>query len=284
MFSQRDALIRLLRDDDPATIDLIKEQLAMGGTATLGDLRDLREVLAADDEKVSAHVSDIIAGIEQAQTTAEFAEFCRNFGPEDTIEEAAFLLASAMLPGFDAAPYRRKLDAWGRQFTLLLEKAISDRERVEVLARFFGEQLNFRGNTADYYNPRNSLLSSVMDTRMGIPITLSLLYRLVARRAGMQLEGVNLPGHFIARYREVFFDPFHQGKILSLADCREILARQDVEIEAIHFAAPSDRDILARILANLVFIYERNGDFEMQSRVIGWMAALDSKPGTSFSA
>lgn len=282
MFPQRDALIRLLRDDDPATVELVKEQLSMGGTAALGDLRELRELLA-DNEKVSAHVSDIIEGIVQEKATTDFAAFCRNFGPENTIEEAAFLLVAAMIPGFDAAPYRRKLDTWGRQLTLLLERAISDRERVEVLARYFGEQLNFRGNTADYYNPRNSLISSVMDTRMGIPITLCLLYRLVARRAGMQLEGVNLPGHFIARYREVFFDPFHQGKILSLADCREILARQDLEIEASHFVAPTDREILARLLANLVFIYERNGDFELQSRVLGWMAALENRPGTRFS-
>ncbi len=59
---------------------------------------------------------------------------------------------------------------------------------------------------------------------MGIPITLTILYRMVGARAGMKVEGINLPGHFIARHGEVYFDPFHRGRILTKADCEEILA------------------------------------------------------------
>lgn len=279
MFEQRDALIRLLRDNDPATVDLIKEQLTFGGPAVLADLRELLET---DDEAVSLHVSEMIHEIEKQQASAQFASFCRHFGERDNIEQAAWLLATAMIPGFDPQSYQAKLDSWGRQLTLLLESAISDRERVEILSKFMGEHLFFRGNSDDYYNPRNSFLPAVIDTRSGIPITLSLLFMLVAQRAGMLVEGVNLPGHFIVRHREVFFDPFHQGKILSLADCREILDRQNLEIEAAHFITATNHQILVRILANLLFIYERQKNTDMQTRLLGWLASLDRKPGTRY--
>ena len=279
MFEQRDALIRLLGDDDPATIDLIKEQLTINGPAVLADLRELLET---DNERVTFHVSEMIRDIERQQSYADFSAFCRSFPIDGNIEDAAWLLAAAMMPGFDPQSYRAKLDSWGRQLRLLLESAISDRERVEILSRFLSEQHAFRGNADDYYNPRNCLLPSVIDTRSGIPISLTILYMLVAQRAGMLVEGVNLPGHFIARHKEVFFDPFHSGKILLLADCREILERQSLEIEAAHFNTASPHQILVRILANLLFIYERQNDADMQAHILSWLAALDRKPGQTF--
>ncbi len=279
MFPQRDALIRLLRDDDPATVELIKEQLTTSGPSVLDDLREL---LSTDDQKVSLHVTEMIRQIESQQAHANFAAYCRQFGENDSLEEASWLLAGTMIPGFEAQSYRAKLDAWGRQFKLLIESAISDRERVEILGKFMAENLSFRGNADDYYNPRNSFLPMVIDTRSGIPITLSLLTMLIAGRAGMEVEGVNLPGHFIARHKEVFFDPFHQGKILSLADCREILERQNMEIEAAHFETATKHHILVRMLANLLFIYERQNDPDMQALIFGWLGALDRKPGRKY--
>ncbi|HEX8372025.1 MAG TPA: transglutaminase-like domain-containing protein [Chthoniobacterales bacterium] len=280
MFEQRDALIRLLRDDDPATVSLVKEQLTTGGPAVLGDLRDL---LGTDDERVSKHVTEMIREIEGQVAQEDFAAFCRHFPDHGDIEEASWMLARTMIPNFDPKTYRAKLDSWGRQLTILLQSAVSDRERVEILSRFLSEHLSFRGNSDDYYNPRNSFLPTVIDARSGIPITLCVVYMLVAARAGMAVEGVNLPGHFILRHREVFFDPFHQGKILSLADCREILDRQNLEIDPSHFATATSHQILVRGLANLLFIYERLNDSEMQSRILSWLAALDRKPGRKFS-
>ena len=279
MFEQRDALIRLLRDDDPGTVDLIKERLTTNGPSILPDLRELLEV---DDEKISIHVTSMILEIESKIAVDSFTTFCRTFGPEGDIEQAAWMLASATMPGFEVNSYRAKLDSWGRQVRILLESAVSDRERVQILARFMSENLSFRGNTDDYYNPRNSFLPTVIDTRSGIPITLSLIYMLVAQRAGMLVKGVNLPGHFIVRHGDVFFDPFHQGKILLLADCREILERQDLEIEPAHFNTASNYQILIRLLANLVFIYERLNDTGMETRMRSWIAALDRRPGTKF--
>jgi regulator of sirC expression with transglutaminase-like and TPR domain len=115
----------------------------------------------------------------------------------------------------------------------------------------------------------------VIEKRVGIPISLAVIYIIVARRAGLNVEGINLPGHFIARYHGTLFDPFHQGRILSMVDCEAILARQNVQAQAHYFSATSSRLIFARMLANLVFIFERNGDDAMHKQVLTWLRALE---------
>ena len=91
----------------------------------------------------------------------------------------------------------------------------------------------------------------------------------------MQIDGINLPGHFIARYERILFDPFHQGRILSRPDCEAILARQRLKTESIYFAPASPRVVLMRMLANLHFIFERAGEKQKQDLVMSWLKALE---------
>jgi regulator of sirC expression with transglutaminase-like and TPR domain len=91
----------------------------------------------------------------------------------------------------------------------------------------------------------------------------------------MQIDGINLPGHFIVRYERIFFDPFHKGRILSRDDCEAILARQKLKAQANHFAPAAPRLIFMRMLANLLFIFERAGDRAKHELILGWLKALD---------
>lgn len=137
------------------------------------------------------------------------------------------------------------------------------------------EDLGFRGNAEEYYDPKNSLLSDVIETRLGIPISLAMLYVIIGRRADMQIDGINLPGHFIARYERILFDPFHQGRILSRPDCEAILARQRLKTHSSYFAPASPRLVFLRMLANLLFIFERAGERTKHQFVMEWVKALD---------
>ncbi|MGH8094348.1 MAG: transglutaminase-like domain-containing protein, partial [Chthoniobacterales bacterium] len=119
------------------------------------------------------------------------------------------------------------------------------------------------------------ILSDVIETRLGIPISLAMLYVIVGRRANMQIDGINLPGHFIARYERILFDPFHEGRILSRSDCEAILARQRLKTQSSYFTPASPRLVLMRMFANLVFIFERSGDREKHGLVMSWLQALD---------
>ena len=259
MFAQRDAIVRLLRDGDPETVRMVKEQLALGGEDYIPDLRDLVDL---DDEQVSRHARDVMAEIASHGADEEFLLMCHFFNHESEFEKAYWMLSQALCPGVDIEPLEHKVNQWGRQFLVTLSGIVSNRQRVQALAEFMAGELCFRGNTDDYYCERNSLLPSVIETRTGIPITLTLLYIMVGRRAGIRIDGINLPGHFIARHGEVLFDPFHKGRILTKTDCEEILTRQNLKLRASHLEAATPRQILLRVLANLLYVYDLRGEEE----------------------
>jgi regulator of sirC expression with transglutaminase-like and TPR domain len=269
---QKDAIVRLLRDNDPATVTLLKEQLLESGSEGVAALRDL---LALDDAAVSEHVREVLEKIETDQARDEMQIFAHLFPEHGDIEAAWWLLTRCFEPDAPIAKLRRKLDAWGRRLRMLVARAQSSRERLQVLTTFMAEDLGFRGNAEEYYDPKNSLLNDVIETRLGIPISLAVLYIIVGRRANMQIDGINLPGHFIARYERILFDPFHGGRILSRPDCEAILARQRLKTQSSYFAPASSRLVFMRMLANLLFIFERAGDRRKHGLVMNWLKALD---------
>ena len=271
MFAQREAIMKLLRDDDPETVRMVKEQLAMGGEEYIPNLRDLARM---DDDQVSRHALDVMAEIASRNADDEFLLLCHFFCNDNDLERACWMLAQTLFPSVDVEAFETKVNQWGRQFLVKISGIVSNRQRVQALADFMAGELCFRGNTDDYYCERNSLLPCVIETRMGIPITLAILYRMVAARAGMRVDGINLPGHFIARHGEVLFDPFHRGRILTRADCEEILTRQNLKLRGSHLEAATPRQILVRVLANLLYVYDLQKDTSKHQRVDTWIKAL----------
>jgi regulator of sirC expression with transglutaminase-like and TPR domain len=271
MHPQKEALVRLLSDNDEQTVRLVKEQLAQDGAGHLDDLRDL----AGCDHPVAAlHARDVLHDVMQARGLENFELLCATFHDGCDLEEASWMLGSALIRGFEPGPYRQRLAAWGTELARRLRKASTDRRRVEIAADFLSAELMFTGNTDDYYNERNSLLPCVLDSRKGIPITLTLVYMLVGHQAGLPVEGVNLPGHFLARHESVLFDPFHHGRILGRRDCEEILRRQNQKLEDWHLAAATPRQMLSRILANLLYVHHRKGDTVQYGRLKHWSHLL----------
>ena len=274
MFEQHDAIVRLLRDNDPSTVSLLKNQLVDNGPDIISHLRELA---AVDDATVSGHAHDILAEIESRQALDEFTLLCHLFADDGDVEGACWLLARVFLPGVEVDHYQRKLDSWGRQLIRLTASAISTRERVAILTNYLANDLGFRGNSEHYYDVHNSLLPSLIDSKMGIPISLAVLYIALAGRAGIKVEGINLPGHFIVRHGDIFFDPFHRGKILMQSDCESILRKQKLTFQPAYLEPATARMILIRVLANLLYIFQDNGDEAQRDRVSAWLKALERK-------
>jgi hypothetical protein len=276
MLGQQEAIVRLLQDNDPETVRLVKEQLAAAGEDARGALSALVEF---EDEHVSRHAREVLDLITDREAEDEFTLLCHLFGDHHDLERANWMLARALLPSAEITPFETKVNSWGRQFLLKSSGAVSSRERVLLLANFMSEELGFRGNTEDYYSERNCLLPCVIDTRMGIPITLTLLYMMVAARAGMCVEGINLPGHFIARHGDLYFDPFHRGRILTKGDCVAILAKQNLSLQKAHLADATARQILIRVLANLLYVFDLKQEPENHEKVNAWIRALTCECG-----
>lgn len=272
MFSQENAIVRLLSDDDPNTVNLVKEQLASKGEEAVGDLKTL---LGVGNENVRRHVREVLAEIDANQAIDEISILCPFFYEDASIEHASWLLARALLPGTDVERYRRILDQYGHELALLLDGTVTPDERIIVLADYLGKRHEFRGNTDDYYDAGNSLLPRIIDSRLGIPISLTLLYMLVGARAGMKIEGVNLPGHFLARHGDILFDPFERGRIVKLADCNEILARQNLTFSPEHLEVATPRIMFRRMLGNLLTIFQNDGEAAKAEHLAKWIHLLE---------
>ena len=270
MLRHRDALLRLLLDDDPSTLQWVKQQLLVSGAPALPELRTL---LAGAPPRAALHLQDVISSLEEEQALSAFSTICSNFTEENDLETACWAMAATFSPGDPFAEERVLLDQWGMELARRLAKAASPLDRVETLAEFLGADLGFQGNEAQYYTVENSLLPEVIRSRLGIPISLSALYMFVAARAGMKVDGVGLPGHFLACHHGVFFDPFHGGHRVGLEECRALLEQQDQLLRPEHLAPPSARQILLRMLTNIYYISE-SSDPELASRIRSWMATL----------
>lgn len=269
MIQQRDAVLRLLGDDDPATVELVKDQFARGGIDALPDLRAL---LAAADRQAARPLREVIATIERESADELFERMCAEFDDGD-LEEAVWRLAATFLPGEDFQPQRDRLDQWAAEVQRRFRKATSSLDRIETLVEYLGDEVRLRGNDEDYYNINNSLLPEVIDSRLGIPVTLSLIYIFVGRRCGVEFSGVGLPGHFLIRHREHFFDPFHGGRRIGLADCRALVEQQNLELTPAHLEATTERQMLIRVLTNIHALAAER-DPELGAKVRAWAGIL----------
>ena len=272
---QQRAVLQLLGDDDPVTVALVKEQLTIRGEEEIDGLRDLlASADSADSERAAKQLREIIRSIEERKAGDAFEGVCAAFGEHGDIEAAAWDLAKAFLPGEDFSAQRTMLDAWGREALTRLSATGPRRlSRVAALSQFLGRDLRLRGNEHEYYQYSNSLLPNVIETRLGIPISLALVYILVGRRAGIAIDGVGLPGHFLVRHGDVIFDPFHGGRRVSVEECAALLAQQNLVLTQQHLEPTTPRQMLGRMLTNLRVI-ATSGDPALAEKIAGWESRL----------
>jgi regulator of sirC expression with transglutaminase-like and TPR domain len=146
--------------------------------------------------------------------------------------------------------------------------------RLRALTSYLHDELGFSGNTDDYYDPKNSFLSDVLERRVGIPITLATVYIEVGRRVGVRLAGVAFPGHFLLRFEGnavCFLDPFAPSHLMSIDDTRALfmqLGGEAGEFDERYLAPASPRTILVRMLRNLKLIYLKTDELEKAAAII----------------
>jgi regulator of sirC expression with transglutaminase-like and TPR domain len=189
------------------------------------------------------------------------------------VAEVALRLACDEYPGLDVEAYLGELDGMAREARHYVRGDLD--AQVNGLCRYLFHEMGFRGNTTQYYDPRNSYLNQVLDRRTGIPLTLSLVAMAVGNRVGLPVVGVGLPGHFVAKAvrdgQEAIFDPFHGGRRLSPEECEQLVeqvTQQPFHAGAEHMQAAAAGRIIQRLLANLKSIYLRDEDYVRAIRAI----------------
>ena len=211
--------------------------------------------------------------------------FARLVGRRDAtldLAEAALLIAQDAYPRLDVEAYLRRLDELAEP----LRAGWCEYARLpELVARLNGHlfgEIGFRGNREDYYDPRNSYLIEVLDRRLGIPITLSVVYMEVARRLGLRVDGIGLPGHFlVAAERDgtsLLLDPFNGGEVVTMDDCERLVQESygdSVPFSEEQLAPVRKRQILTRMLNNLKRTYLAADDGAAAWPVVEKMVCLN---------
>jgi len=199
------------------------------------------------------------------------------------------MIACEEYPQLELSPYLEELDNIAATAKEARKPSDSPIETVEKINRVLFETYGFRGNTLDYYDPRNSFFNDVLDRRVGIPITLSAVYIEVARRLDFRIAGVGMPGHFLVKYsdrrEEFFIDPYNQGEILTQDDCKSRLqARygESFQFDERLLGRTTNRQILWRMLNNLKDIYVKGQVAERCLSIVDMMLLIDSDDATQF--
>jgi len=215
-------------------------------------------------------VTDPTASAEPA-VDPRWREIAARPDAEIDLAEAALVIAAEEYPALDVRAYLKRVDDLAATLKRRLRRDISPADTLIALNCYLFDELGFSGNALDYYDPRNSFLNEVLDRRLGIPITLSLLYVEIGQRLGLSVRGVSFPGHFLVkcllRDGAVILDPYARGVSLGLDDLRRRLnalrgGGGEVPDEAVRqmLVAAGRKEILARVLRNLRAIYLQRSD------------------------
>lgn len=207
-----------------------------------------------------------------------FAGFVRPEIADERLEilRAALTFARIEYPQLDVEAYVERVEHLAARVSAKFMEVGDPAQSIAALNEVLFQEEMFRGNTVDYYSPRNSFLNDVLDRKLGIPITLALLYMEVARRVGFPLFGVGMPGHFLLKHydvsgRPILIDAFERGEIVTEEDCQKklnLIYSGQLVLQPEFLMPVTRRQMLTRLLNNLKTIYLSQRNFRMALQIV----------------
>jgi regulator of sirC expression with transglutaminase-like and TPR domain len=273
--SQKAALINLLADEDPTVHEAVRRKiLSLGPVTRLW----LQPHTLSSDPLLRRRAAELIRHFDRQAADDTFLGFCLRNGEEFDLEEGAWLLARTQYPEINVIAYQALLDSFVAE---LRERVVLYQKPNQILGQineYLFNELSITGNQQNYYDPDNSFLNRVLDRRTGNPVTLCLLYIVIARRLRLPVVGVGLPGHFVCRYQssseEIYIDAFNHGRQLTKADCIQHLVRGNFDLNDDYLTPVSSRRMFQRICRNLHQIFLQLEMSEPATRFQRYLVAL----------
>ena len=211
-----------------------------------------------------------------------FQELAGRPDPLLDLVEASLVIALEENPAVDIERHLTEVESWSSAVRGRLEGSRDVERIVDTINRLLFEEEGFHGENDDYYDPRSALLSEALERHAGLPITLSILYIELSRRAGIEATGVSLPGRFLVKFTGAFgvivVDPFDGGRVLSTIELQKILDEMyggGVQLREHHLRSFSPKEILARELAQLKAAYLARHDLHRAAASIDRLLILD---------
>lgn len=271
----REALLSLLDDSSPAVRRALLAHFAANGGASE---HFLREVAVSHHRSLAWHARRYLEELKFSDPVAEFRTFIRSLNYE--LETGSLLLARTVNPEIDSGRCCEQLDAIAARCRELIVEPSSAREKCRILNRVLFHDCGFHGNVEQYTDPLNSFLDVVLERRKGIPISLCIVYLLVAQRVGLELEPVGLPGHFMVGcfldHEPFFIDAFDGGIFRSADEIMRLLRAQEIDPSPMDLAPTPVREVLCRTCRNLVQHYTAAGEPERARLFAGFVGEFES--------
>ena len=227
------------------------------------------------------------------QTKTEFEQFLRQPDSQINLAEAALMIARLEYPDLDISSYLGRIHSLADEVRNRLPDNPNAGDILNQLNQVLFIEKGFEGNSEDYYDPRNSFLNDVIDRKLGIPISLSILYIELGKELGLPLAGVSFPGHFLVKLEiddgAIVLDPYFGGISLSEDDLEERLQEfYGDELKRQHFygllATSSNKDIITRVLRNLRNLYMQEEQWEKALTMADYMVNIDSDKADALKA
>lgn len=273
--TQKEALIKLLGDDSPVVFEAVRDKIiSLGSDTKLW----LKPCLKESDPMIRKRAEEIIRHFDRESADARFLSFCLQPKDDLDLEHGAWLLAQTQFPEINVEAYSALLDDFAGELRERLAQPVSAHSALTRMNDYIFTQLGFTGNLANYYDPENSYINRVLDKRTGNPISLCLVYQMLARRLFLPIYCVGLPGHTVCRYQssveEIYIDAFNLGRLMTREDCVNHLTRCNHELQAEYLSPMNSRRALARMCGNLEQIYIDAKDEANAARMKRYLAAL----------
>ena len=251
---RRKALVELLQDEDAELAAIVIQEISQAKRLSE------KELMGLLDQVGPAAQSAIRAALMHYRTRRLLTDLkrrCATLDSMESLEAFCWGLSDWFDPSSDSAGSIQFIEACAGRLRLSLKSCRCAASKLEALIVLMAEEEGFCGDKEMYYDPSNSFLTSVIQRRKGIPITLSALYMMVGRRAGLPIEGVGMPGHFIAKLGERFFDPFEGGILLDKGHLLACARNAGAPDPHTFLEAAAPRQIARRMVFNLLSIFEK---------------------------
>ena len=269
------ALLLLLADEDPQVYHTVRQRILAEGDSVMDWVQPATR---SDDPVQRRRATEIVRHITMRHADDKFLAFCLNTGEDLDLEEGVFLLAQTQFPEINIAGYNAILDDYAADLRERLDFGSAAAQMIAGINEYLFKTQSYHGNEENYYEPENSYLNKVIDRRKGNPISLCMIYLLLARRLHLPVTGIGMPGHFLCRFQtpteELFIDAFNNGKILTKGDCVKYLLHTRDGFKEAYLAPITNRRTLLRVCSNLHQIYSQQSRKDDIARFQRYIVAL----------
>lgn len=267
------ALLSLL--DDPSPF-VHKELLKVLNKLGRDGLNILKEAANSSNRMLGWHANSYLSELQSANPVQEFRAFIHSLNYE--LESGWIMISRVAYPGLDVGRTCRNLDEIAKRCKDLVVQPATSRDHCLVINRVLFHEQGFRGNSDRYTDPNNSFINTVLQTKKGLPITLSILYLLIAERLGVPVEPISAPGHFVVGCFEetapFYIDPFEHGKFLTAGHMLKRIEANNLTPNLSHLAPASTHETLSRVCRNLVPHFAESGEDSMAALFASFLKAF----------